>query len=266
MANSLPSKYRRLTTKDGSPTLELTVEGVVENMHNFHGAFSETDYIYGEALRTALESGLGSYNVLSVGLGIGYNEIMTAAHFLAASSLAEREGKTADGAIGKTVGRLQSLHSYEIDPFLRDSFRCWLTNPSDAELTPEYEQIANLFGDSLGVQTTEIKTVLCNWFEEERLVLQEQFDLSLTPDQPFHVLYYDPFSRKTNPDFWSEQAISRFFEKWAAPNCVISTYAATGALKRALLEHNFNLVKRPGFGGKRESFLGLRGQAQLPSR
>ncbi|MEO0336841.1 MAG: hypothetical protein AAF202_10620, partial [Pseudomonadota bacterium] len=103
MANSLPSKYRRLTTKDGSPTLEITVEGVNENMHNFHGAFSETDYIYGEALRWALASPVPTLRVLSVGLGLGYNEIMTAAWSLRA---------TESGHC-----RVGSLHSYEVDPF-----------------------------------------------------------------------------------------------------------------------------------------------------
>ncbi|MEO0337482.1 MAG: MnmC family methyltransferase, partial [Pseudomonadota bacterium] len=104
---------------------------------------------------------------------------------------------------------------------------------------------------------------LVSWHREGVIHFRDQFVPSQKAEQPFHVLYYDPFSAKTNPDFWTAEGLSGFLDNWAAEHCVISTYAATGALKRSLGAHKFQLKKRPGYGGKRESFLGLRGDMAM---
>ena len=74
-------EYAFEATEDGSQTLRLGLgEGASEAMHSLRGAFSETDYIYGEALRAALTRGW-PLNVLSMGLGLGYVELLSAALF-----------------------------------------------------------------------------------------------------------------------------------------------------------------------------------------
>ncbi|MBK7845346.1 MAG: hypothetical protein IPJ71_17000 [Bdellovibrionales bacterium] len=63
-------------TQDGSPTLRLRdSSGLGESMHNLKGAFSETLYIYLPTLQRAFEWQEPETRLLSVGLGLGYNEL-----------------------------------------------------------------------------------------------------------------------------------------------------------------------------------------------
>jgi tRNA U34 5-methylaminomethyl-2-thiouridine-forming methyltransferase MnmC len=232
-------------------------------MHNFHGAFSETNYIYGEALRLALASDMPQLRVLSVGLGLGYNEVLTASHFIAARAHSRAVDRAAIEQHEQQQKSLQCLHSYETDAFLKQAFQHWLSDSSECALSEEYDVICSLYAKDLCLGANQIKTQLKDWLDSKQLCLNDTFSVTGQATVPFHVMYYDPFSAKTNPDFWSEQAIRQFFTNWAAEDCVVSTYAATGDLKRALTAEGFELVKRPGFGGKRESFLGVRGRVQL---
>ena len=238
MNKTLPSHYRLLTTKDGSPTLEFSPSGEPENMHNFHGAFSETNYIYGEALRKCISLDWLP-RVLSVGLGLGYNEIMCAA-------FAERHNL-----------EIQVI-SFEQDEFLRQSFSDWLTLSEENPLTKTYNQILNLYSAEFEISSEALLARLKRMLEDQTLQLNATFSTSSSSDEKCNVLLYDPFSSKTNPDFWSEAAIAETLSGWASRQCVLSTYAATGALKRALKNNDFNVEARAGFGGKRQSFLAVR--------
>src|SRR5688572_16888444 len=87
-----------IQTKDKSYTLKMSGE----TMHSLDGALGETDYIYGEAVRRALEQDwLPSF--LIVGLGLGYVEWVTIA------ICAER-------------GIEPNILSFESDEFLRNAF------------------------------------------------------------------------------------------------------------------------------------------------
>jgi tRNA U34 5-methylaminomethyl-2-thiouridine-forming methyltransferase MnmC len=44
-----------------------------------------------------------------------------------------------------------------------------------------------------------------------------------------------------------------------APQAVLATYAATGTMNRALRTLGFKILEKPGFQGKRESTLAVRG-------
>ena len=73
--------YEFVSTGDGSPTLKWLkgtkgYHGEPETMHHMGGAYSETQGIYGEILREIFPHGKGS--VVSVGLGLGYIEMLVA--------------------------------------------------------------------------------------------------------------------------------------------------------------------------------------------
>lgn len=69
-------------TKDGSPTAFFDLEGSDgyqnEKMHHSAGAFQETIYVYGPALQWAFAN-IEKPRILSLGTGIAYNEIISAA-------------------------------------------------------------------------------------------------------------------------------------------------------------------------------------------
>jgi hypothetical protein len=53
------SKYTWVDTGDGSPSLQIEMTGAVdrsEKMHSWEGAFSETQYVYGETIRMATKT------------------------------------------------------------------------------------------------------------------------------------------------------------------------------------------------------------------
>lgn len=109
------------TTADGSPSLAL-LDG--EMMHNSDGAFSETCYVYEPVVDAVLKLS-GHVTLLSVGLGLGYIEMLAASKALAA-------GRHAD----------LSLHSFESDNLLRKTFSDWLAGVS---VTLPYDTIASRF-------------------------------------------------------------------------------------------------------------------------
>jgi len=105
------TKFQFVTTEDGSLSARIGTPGAPledcsEAMHSLRGAFSETVYIYGTAIRLAAERGFNE-RVLSMGLGLGYVELLAA-------------------AIALHTGRQVRGESFEIVPELRDYFRAWL--------------------------------------------------------------------------------------------------------------------------------------------
>ncbi|MCJ8275588.1 MAG: hypothetical protein MJK18_02010, partial [Bdellovibrionales bacterium] len=116
-----------LHTADGSPTLSLSGG---EKMHSMDGAFSESLFIYGSNVEKGLET--KAPKVLSMGLGLGYNEIMSAAFFTS-----------------KDVKNFR-LCSFESVPELRNYFSSWLRG-EDSPLNGCYDEILKLFSDHYSI-------------------------------------------------------------------------------------------------------------------
>jgi tRNA U34 5-methylaminomethyl-2-thiouridine-forming methyltransferase MnmC len=225
--------YELVETSDQSPTLRWLASETQETMHHRGGAYSETQQIYGNPLRVSLTG--GGRSAVSVGLGLGYNEILVAIEAL--------KNQVAPGNF--------RLLSYESDPFLH--FLTWVQN---TETEYVYDEIFQFFNES---NKPEAK----NWLRESFKLgawklegaLLEDFSLSET----YELILYDAFSAKTSPHLWQEEFLSRFFEVACSAKSQISTYACMGPLKRALRKNGFQLVIRDGFQSKRNSTLGIRG-------
>lgn len=221
-------------TEDGSPTLHKHGENG-EKMHHSGGAAAETRYIY----KTVIEKALtvqSQLRVSVVGLGLGYIEISWAQVLL---------------KLGQKPG---GLVSYEIDGGLVKSFQEWLS----AE----------------GAVDASVYTSISKHLEPEapvagiRELLKENFTLfpvrgdirkDLHTDNSFQIVCFDAFSRKASEELWTEEFLNQFLKVSCHQDCVFTTYACTGALKKALRENDFTVMRRPGFGGKRDSTVALRG-------
>lgn len=230
-----PMAFEIFTTADGSPTLSL--QGG-EKMHSLQGAFSETQYIYAPCVQWAMD--METPCLLSMGLGLGYNEMMAAALLI-------KNSKTSF-----------YLASFESIPFLRIEFLKWLRGDS-AELHTVYEKILNRTSKHYQIDPGSIKKTLLKSFQNNNFVLSE----CLPAENPFafrfHSILYDAFSSDTDAKLWSEEHFLNFLDHFSAQNhCCFSTYAATGKLKRALKARQFEYLKKSGFGMKRESTLASR--------
>ncbi len=229
-------EFSVLSTGDGSPSLR----GEGEPMHHLGGAYTETQYIYGEALRRlGANSEIQDWKVLVVGLGLGYIELL---------SLAE--------AI-KHHKKLQLL-SYEIKQELVDSFLSWLRGENHFNV---YETLYAFFlrdYSDLATSPDLLKRTLLQMYEQGDWIIKKELSPSTIPSMQYHAILFDAFSGKSTPDLWTEEFLTQFLKQSCEKYCVFSTYACTGILKRTLHAAGFVVEKRPGFLGKRHSTLGIK--------
>jgi tRNA U34 5-methylaminomethyl-2-thiouridine-forming methyltransferase MnmC len=234
----LTNDLRPFVTLDGSPTLvEVRPDGYEEKMHHSGGALTESLYIYGHGLERALGWDK-PVRVLSVGLGLGYNEWIT----LAAT---------------RARGRLESMVSFEARDDLREGFRRWVLDqaPSAFPFAQTLDAVARLYDLSAEHLLAAARSAL----KEQRWQLLGKFPEEIANVERMNVVFFDAYSKKMQPELWTESTLIQAF---ATPRldrqCVFVTYAATGSLNRALAHLGFKRESRPGFQGKRDSTFALR--------
>ncbi len=246
--------FEWITTKDGSFTLKPLQEGS-EWMHSLHGAYSESQYIYGEAIRKALaktEAALPEpLHIFSLGLGLGYVEWIVLLECLRAHVHFQ-------------------IHTYESEDSLKELFIqnvchdslafSYLTPHLLLDYTPEEISHAlnvlkfNFSPDHEG----DIKP-LCFY---PALDISEQQSYLNSP--ACHLILYDAYSSKSQNALWEQEQLEVFLSLQAAEGfCVFATYASTSALKKALKNKGFKLESKKGFANKRESILAVRGSGSL---
>ena len=234
-------KFTLEWTDDGSPTLRS--QGAWdESMHSRAGALSESDYIYAEALREVLKF-KSIPQILSVGIGAGYNENIVAAILAGQCSF-------------RHTFRMMS---FEIVPELRDNYLNILREEQgSSDIYKVQTQALKMVAEKYNVSVNEIKSVLLGAMAENRWTIADTFALNTQFDETFNCVFFDPFSKNTQPELWAEDQIDRFFESALSPECVFATYAATGDLKRALQRHGFDIIRSKGFAHKKQSTLAVR--------
>ena len=235
-------------TLDGSWTVSLpTPDGArAERMHHPAGALTETCQIYGTAIGAMLELTQGSpLRVLSVGLGLGYVELLAAAMFF-----------------GRGRADALELVSLESDPFFRDRFGNWLAGGFDSETFP-FATLNHIEAITMGViglhpKELSLRKYLGDLRREGRFHLLGDIRKLDEDTGRFHLILFDLFSSKTNQELWTEDFIRSFVEARAQGSCIFASYASTGNLKRGLRANGFQLNPLPGFAGKRETTLAHR--------
>ncbi|MCC7441161.1 MAG: hypothetical protein IT285_05995 [Bdellovibrionales bacterium] len=268
-------RYFVLRTGDGSPTVAHARPGASvpgEPMHSSMGAWAETDYVYGHALRFALERGWPR-RLLVVGLGLGYVEARAAAIWAA-----DTGGTPPRGTGAHPRGATDTcILSFESDLFLREALPRWLADPTHTRVPEALRATyADVFAREGAAAAGQLRAFLASgaWrlvdaLHERALTAETQhsvaFGAAAAGDPAdtqqkvaFTVIAFDAYSGNTSPDLWDEAFLGRFLDRFAAPECVLATYAFKGALRRALESRGFTVERRPGFGAKRECTLAWR--------
>jgi len=223
------SEYREIKTGDGSPTLSTAPSW--KRMHADEGAFSERQYLYRPLVEKVFEA-VREPVFLSLGLGIGYNELLIAFEAL-------KRGRTP-----------ALIVSYETVGFLKDDFTAWLRD-EPAGLSPVYERIVSFYSDHYAQGSAAAKSLLLGLMEENRFRLLGAAQAG--EHTPSHGILFDVFCPKTCPELWAPEFLEVFFNQAAATPCFVSTHACNRLLKRALKKNGFALTIRQGFGRKWES-------------
>lgn len=236
-----PIRYEIVQTADGSPTFRDLESQNLETMHHSGGAYQETQLIYGNAVRFALSCGSRSF--LSVGLGLGYNEILIAHECLKNEINFDKV----------------NMLTFESEMQLKEDFLSWLRGDGQGI----YNQVCGFFSSP----PQAIRNWLLQAFESQSWILEGALKSGFDGDSEnrfsnnlkSNCIFYDAFSSKTSPDLWTEDYLNRFLGQFAAKECIFSTYACTGSLKRSLKTNSFQLFLLPGFGGKRLRTTAIRG-------
>lgn len=234
-------EYEFFTTADGSPSLRReSAEQSAEAMHHSGGALTESLFIYGDPLLYGMKR-QWSARVMSVGLGLGYNELITAAN----------------------VGEIETLVSFENDPLLRTTFVKWLvgTDTTDLPLIEQklfarYEKIESLVSKKTGKDGLRLKLQCA--FKNGAFRIENDVRDFLNVEKPFQFILFDAFSKKATPTIWTEVFVFSFLKHYAGDPCLFTTYSVTGTVNRALKAAGFINQERTGFQGKRQSTLAIR--------
>ncbi len=232
-------EYEVITTEDQSPTLRFKSRSAEESMHSHRGAFNETLYIYGEALELCANSDY--FSILSVGLGLGYNEIL--------STCLAIKYKRQDSFY---------LESYEKDEFLILQFKNWAAG-IHSSLTPVYNQILNLFADHYEIDAQVIKQQLNDFINNKNIILKKALGFTTNFNKKFNVVLYDAFCSRTSPELWQPSFLDFILKSMANKNSCFTTYACKTTLNKVLIDNNFKIHNKKGFAGKRESTLATKG-------
>lgn len=214
-------------------------------MHHSGGAAAETLYIYTGPFKNTLQALAElKQNQLSigvVGLGLGYIE------------LSVLQNLAANPAISA------NLTSFEKETELTEEFTAWLNGKTNKtydliceKLSVEKNRVIEYSKAQTRSQNTSPR--LFDW----KILGELTAKTSIL--QPFHFVAYDAFSQFTDGPLWTDEFLDFFLTQLCAKDCVFATYACTGNLKRALQRNGFLFIKRPGFSGKRDATLALRGE------
>lgn len=233
------------STQDGSPTLRMSDGG--ESMHHSAGAALETQYIYKTPIELALKN-LNNCNLHVLGLGLGYIEISWAIELYKISQFKKIES---------------TLSSFEVEIELVENFMSWVSAPGSDDSV--YSQICKHLDPEVPV--AEIKKILLKNFEKHSV--GGDLLLEYKKSQKAHVICFDAFSSKTSQELWSADFLDAYIKKCTQEDCIFTTYACTGVLKRVLKDNGFEMIPRFRFKGWRDSTFAVRGifkSAERPCR
>lgn len=208
-------------TADGSPT--LYIEEWQEHYHSMHGAVQESKHVFLDAGLIPLLEKLQQVRILEVGLGTGFNALLTLATIL------------------QTEKRV-TYHALEPHPIPIDII----------------EQFTEKHLLLLGSGASYFHALHRSPWQRS-VDLHPQFTLTklqmgvqaYTEKECLDLVYFDAFSPRVQPDMWVADVFLGLYHALAT-NGVLVTYCAKGAVRRTLQEVGFQVERLPGPPGKRE--------------
>ena len=212
-------KRKIITTGDGSTTIQI--EEWNEQYHSKHGAIQEAYHVF-------IKNGLSLFSnrqmaILEIGFGTGLNAFITFLEAFKSNLNIQYHGVEAFPVSEEELKQLNYVKALNAEAFEKD-FR--IMHECDW---------GTFFSLSKKFHLKKRK---------------QQFEL-IDDEGLFHLIYFDAFGARVQPDLWTEEIFRKMFIA-LKPEGVLVTYAAKGSVRRAMQAVGFTVERLPGPPGKRE--------------
>lgn len=212
-----------LITADGSATIFSAK--LNDSYHSRHGAISESRHVFVEAgLREGFTRFGLQLQILEIGMGTGLNVLLT---FQEARKHQLQIWYTALENNPLSPDLLKNLEFAKASGFPNDDIIFWRIHDIPFNVAGEVSE---------------------NFVLEKRLEDVREFTDS---HDRYHVVYFDPFAPKIQPEVWTEEVFARIFQSMV-PNGVLVTYSSKTDVQHKLKACGFTVDKIQGPPGKRE--------------
>ncbi len=211
------------TTSDGSKT--LYINDLNESYHSHHGAFQEAIHVF-------INNGLKlinyyEINILELGFGTGLNVLVTIDEFLKTDKNHILHYYTLEKyPVNESEVKELAYHSIFNEPKMNKYYQ----KIHECEWNVTTEILPNFF----------FTKFQCDFFELKNIDLPK-----------IHLVYYDCFGARVQPDLWEKPLFEMVAEKMEQ-NALLTTYSSKGSVRRILESLGFMVEKKPGPPGKRE--------------
>lgn len=219
-----------IQTEDGSNSLYRP--DIMESYHSFHGALQESVHVY-------IKSGLGYYasnyigeiQVFELGFGTGLNALL---------------------AWQWALEHKREVVYTTIEPY-----------PLSEEIWSQLNY-AHSFSNPIESQKVFEQLHVCDWEKTNQIHPNFRFTKSLSkledfilPSNRFHVVFFDAFAPRKQPELWDETALKKVFDSMQ-PKGILTTYCAQGQFQRTLQSAGFEAERIAGPRGKKHMVRGIK--------
>lgn len=211
-------KTQLVTTSDGSHT--LFVPEIDEHYHSVNGAIQESRHIFiNAALNQCTKTDI---HVLEIGFGTGLNAFL---------SLLEAE-KTNKKILFTTI---------ELYPIAQENIGLFnYAEQIDPARKSDFEQ--------LHIAEWNKQVFINEHFTLEKIVADFT---SFQFNNQYDIIFFDAFSPEKQPEMWQPEIFSRLYAI-SNNDCILTTYCAKGAVRRAMQQAGYIVERIAGPKGKRE--------------
>ena len=214
-------KRKIIITDDGSTTIHLP--DLDEQYHSKHGAIQEAYHVF-------VNTGLGyllkqmqpnPLKILEIGFGTGLNAFITL--------LEADKNKIPISFTGVEAYPISSLEIQKLNyPLLLNSTEAYFKKLHQSQWKKQIS-ISTYFS----------------------ILKRKQFFSEINDKNNFHLIYFDAFGARVQPELWTEQIFKKMHTALKKGG-VLVTYSAKGSVRRAMQTVGFEVERLPGPPGKRE--------------
>lgn len=243
-------KRQIITTADGSRTIHLLDWN--EHYHSIHGAIQEANHVFIKHgllffLETflknpsatsnsftkqdinSLDTGNNRISILEIGFGTGLNALITLIESQKMNVEVDYVGVEAFPVSSEEWNAMNYAEELKI---------------SD---TTDFDRMHQAAWESPHVITPNFS-----------LTKQKKTFDAIEDHSLYDLIYFDAFGARVQPELWTEAIFQKMYDA-LKPNGVLTTYAAKGSVRRAMIAVGFNVEKLPGPPGKREMLRARKG-------